>query len=338
MFDPVTIAAAGQFLGGAGAVMSGLGIGKSKTPDPAYQSALTLQHERNAFAQKMALAKEHGIHPLAMLGLPSSNFSPVYSSGGGASFSDIGYGVEQAAKSLVKPEAASAGVQPEQSPAPVTDAIEGQRQRMIDAQVRRAEAEANLAELSVYNALEGLRGQAGRPPSNVSSNDVNSIRGIVAKQSGIPIGLVGGDKAPITVKQDVLPPHPNRPGQAAGTNQAWLNLQDSNGQTTVLNSDAVNADIEKGATLTALAKVFGLERAMQITAVLENENLLVAGGVATGYILRHPAARAAKYLGGLVGSRLPKLYKPTKINAPKGGTLNRNDQPYRARYPDIYPY
>lgn len=312
------IGAIGSLLGGAGNLLGGIFGKKQSAPDPAYQMAIQRQNEKQAFDQKMAMAKEHGIHPLAMLGVNTAVTSPSFHQGG-YDFSKIGYGANQMASAFVRPETAERGVASEQAPAPVEDAIEGQKRRLVDANLRRAEADANLAEIQVYKALEGLRGQPGRPPGAVVSNDVTGMRAQAAAQAGIPLSYFSGKDAPIKIEQDILPPHPGRQGFAAGTQQTWLNLQDEHGQTQVIHPNAIQAEVDKGATLNALARYFGMERAMQITAILENENLILGTGVAAGYLLRHPATRAAKYLyGRIAGSGLPKISR--SIPAARGSS------------------
>lgn len=278
----------GSFLGGAGQLLGGLGVGKDKPPPvmpPAEQSHHVREHERLQFQDKMALAKEHGLHPLSVLGVPvGSSFSPVISSGAvdtGPDFASIGYGAGQIAKSFVQPPAP---VEDRHHPDPLED-------RLKLANVRYAEARAGQAETAYMNeqlSQMALLGQPGRPPGVVRSNDTNALQSQVALESGIPMSYVGAQNAPVQIEQKVLPPHPNLRGVAAGADQAMLRVVDpKGGHGTVVNSQAINADLEKGATFTALAKVYGVDQAMAITAALENEGLLIGGAVAAGYGIKN---------------------------------------------------
>lgn len=333
--DPATI---GTVLGGIGSIASGFGLGKSKA-DPEYQAAVqqqtALRHERESFNQKMQLAQEHGLHPLSVLGVPVSTFSPAVSFGGEERYNlrDVGYGIEQLGKGLVKP----GGVGPEQHPAPVEDSMESTRKRILEGQARRVEADAGLAELE----LQQRTVRAGMPPAASTSNDVEAMRAAVARQSGIPLsylGASGGRDGVVKVEQQVAPPHPGIPGHAAASDQAWLRVVDKDGkQVSVIRNDAVNADIEKGATFQALASLYGVENALRITAILENEGLLMGGVALGGYAMRHPVAKAGQALIKLF-SRIPSLKK--NITAPKGGNLKWSDRgrdPRKDYFPDIIP-
>lgn len=278
-------------IGAAGDVLSGL-IGRRK-PDPAFASAVamqqSLQHERASFNQKMALAKQHGLHPLSVLGVPTSTYSPTITFGGdpGPDYAALGAGASQLASAFVEPPAK----EPPKMPVP-EDPIT-YRQRM--ANMRRLEAEAGLAELRLSQAA--VTGP-GAPPGVRTSNDVTAMQQTVAEQSGIPLSLIGGAgrDGPITIKQEVAPPHPKLPGFAAAVDQGWGRVRDRDGSNVPLvRQEAVQADIEKGATFQALAKAFGIERAMQITAVLENEHLLMGAALGTGLLMRTPAARLGKW-------------------------------------------
>lgn len=289
MITNAGLAAAGEFLGGVGSIASAFG-GDSRDPiaDTRAANYLALVQHNDLTAQdfnlKMKLAKNHGIHPLSVLGVPSpgAGFSPILSYGGtdtGPDFSAIGYGANQIAKSFVDP------------PAPVEDRQhEDPRQaRLIDAQVRLAEARAGEAEVSQIMAMNNLLGQPGNPPGVRASNDVNAASLDVARMSGLPLSYfsAGAASPSVEVKQQVAPPHPSKTGHAAATDQHWLTVRDQSGRdVSVVNPQAINADLEKGATYTALAKIFGAERAMQITAVMENEGLLMGGAVAAGYGLK----------------------------------------------------
>lgn len=309
------VAAAGQFLGGVGSIANAFGGGGSKLDEGAMRagSYLTQLHDHDNFVSlfraKQNMAKEHGLHPLTVLGVPfqSSGMPVVSGSDSGPDFAAIGDGIGNIGRSLVKP--------PENKDQP-----DPMQQRLINAQVRLAEANAKRAEWealrSEFAAADStsshlLQGQPGNPPGVRVSNDVAQMQGLVAEQSGIPRGLISGATAPIEIKQTVAPPHPRNVGYTAATDQGWQRLQDRDGsQVSVVRQDAVQSDIEKGATFQWLAKHFGIDKALLITGIMENEHLLMGTAAAGGFLLRHPAAR----LGLAVGRRLgliPKTpYKP----------------------------
>lgn len=309
--EPATMMGIGALASGAGQILSGLGFGggsKGEQLSGRQQQQLQLHHERQSFEQKMQMAHEQGLHPLAMMGVPMSsvNITPNYPQDSGPDFAAIGAGVNTLASSVVKPL--------EKGP-------DSNEQRIIDANVRLAEANAKRAEWdalrSEFSAADQaapqiIMGQPGNPPGVRRSNDVIQMEGLVAEQSGLPASWLRGNQSPIEIKQKVAPPHPRNVGHTAATDQGWQRIQDANGQqTSVVRSEAVQSDIEKGATFQALAKVFGIERAMQITAIMENEHLLMGTAAASGFLLRHPLARLGKFLWG----KIP----PYKPNWKKGG-------------------
>lgn len=313
--DPATIAAIGTAAQGAGSLLSAFGVGRKKGPSMEEQLAVQgwwqrdheMKSARNLFDTKMQLAQQHGLHPLSVLGVSTgSSFSPVLTTGvqdTGPDFASIGYGANQIAKSFIRPETAQA---------PQVDARED---RIIDANLRLAEANAKRAEWEALGsefrvadmaAPRILLGQPGNPPGVRASNDVVQMENLVAEQSGIPRSYVSG-QGPITVEQKVAPPHPLNVGHAAGTDQGWQRVQDKNGnQVSVIRNDAVNADIEKGATFQALASIFGIDRAMQITAIMENEGLLMGGAVAAGYGVK----KLYEYVMGRAKGGPPQRYTP----------------------------
>jgi len=272
--EPATIAALAQ---GAGSLLSGLGFGKSKSSAPGLQeqSAAALGHERDSFNQKMALAKQHGIHPLSVLGVPSTTFSPaiVAASGNDTDYSAIGSGIERIAQSQVKPPEAKPN---EPDPAQV---------RMQDAQLRTAEANAKRSEWEAlaaeWRASDLLRGQPGNPPALRTSNDSASLQQLAAAQAGVKPSLFTGGK--VDLKQDILPPHPSLLGHGLGADQSFIRGVDQHGKFySVLNPNLIQADFEDGATITALSKIYGPERAIEIAAVLEQAGPIAGGLGAVG--------------------------------------------------------
>jgi len=316
--------AIGSLLGGAGTLASAFGGGGNKVDEGAVRGLNDIngRHQKDMeyilrqqeFNQKMALAKEHGLHPLTVLGVNvgGSSITPaIVASGGqdtGPDFEKIGYGANQVMRSFVKPEAAEVA-----EPDPMAA-------RILDANVRTAEANAQRAEWDALRsqftaedmARANLMGQPGSPPGVRTSNDVTGMYGLVASQSGIPASYLTGQRdAPVKVEQTVAPPHPRNLGHTAATDQAWQTIMDKNGKpTSVVRSEAVQADIEKGATFQWAAKMFGVENALKITAIMENENLLIGGAAGLAFALsRIPGGRAVAARMGLL-KPLSQPYKP----------------------------
>lgn len=295
----------GGILSGVGAIASGFGLGKSepdKGPDIHVQYKENRFHEMELFNQKMALAKHHGIHPLAVLGIPTSNFSPVVSSGGmsaGTDWASIGAGASQLAGAFVKPPDDKTS-----SVDPLAERAAEANVRLLEAQAKRAEWEALGAEWRVadYAAPRLLTGQPGNPPGARVSNDVVEMQRLAAEQAGLSPHAISGGAAPITLEQSVLPPHPRKLGYGAATDQAFVTTMDSTGRPgTVLNQNAIQAEFEQGATMTLLTRLFGVDRAIEIMAALEQKGAIGAAALGAGYAAkkaweifrkRHPAGRA----------------------------------------------
>lgn len=268
--DPATIAAVA---GGAGQLLSGLGFGSKtvKGPNLQEQSLAALGHERDSFNQKMQLAKQHGIHPLSVLGVPMATFTPAVTPDyqtGGADFSAIGSGIERISKSFVKPPEA-----PEPQPDPAA-------LRIQDAQVRIAEAQAKKMEWDALGAQwrteDLLRGAPGRPPALRMSNDAASLLPLAAAQAGVSPGMLRGNG--VTMEQKISPPHPSLLGHSLGANQSFGRMVDSDGQLySSPNPDVFQPDIEQYGTFHTLANRFGVHKALQIMAGLEQAP--VVGGV-----------------------------------------------------------
>lgn len=249
----------------------------------ALQEQSSLRAQKEAFNQKMELAKQHGIHPLAMLGAPMSTFSPAITAWNDSGSADYG---TAAGRSFVKP--------PDESTEP--DPIQS---RIIDAQLRTAEANAKRAEwealISEFQAQDMaapkiLSGQPGNPPGMRMSNDVAQTTNLAARQAGISPSMFSSSSkggGPIDLKQEVLPPHPLQLGTGAATDQTWINVIDQDGKVTrVLNPKAIQADYELGATITQLSNMFGPERAIQMVSVLENSGTIGGVVAGTGYALK----------------------------------------------------
>lgn len=272
--EPVTTAA---LISGAAQIVGGLLGGDEAPAQPTIweQANAQLWHDRNTFNQKMELAKQHGIHPLSVLGVPTANFSPIIANGGqdtGPDYAQMAHGAGTIARSFVKP--------------PDEPEVSVEQRRMESANLRIAEANANRAE---WDALRSqfqaqdmvapmvLSGQAGNPPAQRMSNDVINTTQLAARQAGISPSMFSsaGKGGPIDLKQEILPPHPLQLGTGAGTDQTWINVIDQNGKMArVLNPKAIQAEFEQGATLTALSNIYGPDTAIKMAAVLENSGVI----------------------------------------------------------------
>lgn len=155
----VTLAGAGALLGGIGSLASGLGIGSKGTSRKrerdsariAYEEAL--RYAPQEFQQKMDLAKQHGIHPLMMLGVGSPQVvqPSVVSSDRGMDFGSIAQGGVDIARAL------SGGTQTN---------MEKLQERLLAAQIEGQEIDnvSRASQIARVNA-------AGSPPaaSNMAS-------------------------------------------------------------------------------------------------------------------------------------------------------------------------
>lgn len=310
--DPVTMAAIGTAAGGVGQLLGGLGIGKKKT-DNAYNIALqeqsSLRHERDSFNQKMALAKEHGLHPLSVLGVPSSNFSPaIMSDSGGTDFSAIGSGLERMAQTAVEPP----------SSAPSTPSAN--QQRLEDATIRQREADAKFSEWRAleaeWDAQDRARGvgRVGLPPAAVRSNDGGTTLGLAAAQAGVSPAVLGASG--VFLKQDVLPPHPTNLGHGLGTDQGFTRVVDSNGNLiSVPNSNLLSMDVEEPGTFYYLSNKYGIDKALKIMGVLEQA----------------PVALGAIGSAGYAGAKVYKYFADQRRDALNRARSNRANQKWRGR-------
>lgn len=271
-FNPATIGAVGSLLGGLGSAFGGKSEGLSPEAAMLAQSYMGIKHDHDnlhsQFNLKMNLAKQHGLHPLSVLGVPFSGGSmPAVVSGGdsGPDYSDLGNAVANVSRSFVKP--------PEESPDPYAE-------RMAQASVRMAEANANRAEWealrSQWNAQDIIRGQPGNPPAVHTSNDVVGTRALAAAQAGVSPGMFSGGT--VNLEQSVTPPHPRILGHAAGADQSFQRMVDKDGFLySTPNPNVYNPDIEHFGTFHFLSNRYGADKALNIMAALEQAP--VAGGI-----------------------------------------------------------
>lgn len=267
--------AIGSVLQGVGAVAGAFKSG-DKGPSMQEQSAATLGHERDSLNQsfnlKMDLAKQHGLHPLTVLGVPTGSFTPAVNVGGssGPDYAQLGYGANQIARSFVKP--------PEEVADPLDLRAKEANVRLLEAQAKRAEWDALYSEFKTadYAAPQLLTGQPGNPPGARISNDAVEMAGIAAAQSGLPPSLfMNGGTSPLSMKQEVLPPHPSKLGHGAATDQAHITVMGADGKpASLLNQNAIQAEFNDGATMTLLTRMFGVDRAVEIMAAMEQKGLI----------------------------------------------------------------
>lgn len=283
-----TIAAVGTLASGLGKLFGSKGKGSSTPATPsldtqlATQSAHGIAHEEKAFNQKMALAKQHGLHPLSVLGVPMSTFAPAVTSGAGGGsetdWSGVGDGISQAAKAFVKP--------PEAAAAPELDPLmQLHETRMRDAQVRTAEAQAKKleweAQIAEQNASRILTGQPGNPPAVRISNDVSATGRLAAAQAGVSPAALNGSG--VTLKQEITPPHPSILGHGLGADQSFQRMVDSTGNFySMVNPNAFSLDFEQPGTFNYLANKYGAERAMNYMALIEQFGPIAGGAAALG--------------------------------------------------------
>lgn len=275
--EPTTTAA---LISGGAQILGGLlGGSSNKGPTLEDQTNNQLIYQDRTFRQKMEMAQIHGLHPLSVLGIPPANFSPQISTGGdsGPDYNAISAGAGTIARGFVKPPE-----QPEE-----TD----EEKRIRAANVRLAEAQATRTEWDALRAQwtteDLLRGQPGNPPGVRTSNDSSTVQSLAAAQAGVSPATLAGSGTEL--KQSILPPHPLKLGHGLGTDQTWITGMDQNGKPfSALNPNLIQADFEDGATITALSKIYGPERAIEIMAVLEQAGPIAgigAGLAATGKVL-----------------------------------------------------
>lgn len=318
---------AGAFIGGAAGTLIDQKLSNKGKLSPAQQIYLqersSLQQQKDAFNLKMEQAKSYGIHPLALLGVPTSSFSPTISQS--QDYSSLGDGASQIAKSFVQPP----------NYAPVEDRsvphkmpVDPRVDEILTSNARLAKTQADKAEWDFAMSQMNWLGQPGRPPAVRSSNDTNYSQAQVAAQSGLPLSYFSGKNPAVSVEQTVLPPHPDSFGFAAATQQPWLNVMDRDGkQVPIINSDVISADIEDGATFQALSKIFGIEKALAMTAALEQSGPI-------GTVLGVGALAARQWYRNMAKQRADALKR--RMN-PRVIVTDRNKPPRRDSYGRIIP-
>lgn len=161
----------GNFLSGFGGAVSSLFGGKQKRgPGPEDLMATQLKYEDKSFERLWERAKRFGIHPLAMMGAPSS--------GGGISFSgnspsDPSFGERLGQAGVDIGRAMSAGL----------TSTEKLQERLLLAQIQGQEID-NISRASMLARSQ----QPGNPPVGSSLND--RLAGMVHNKLGMADGVV----------------------------------------------------------------------------------------------------------------------------------------------------
>jgi len=201
-----------------------------------------LQMERGSFTQKMAMAKEQGLHPLSVLGIPTAS-APIVSG-----------------SQMIGSNAGSGGFDTRRhdvaQPSEYDTRMMEYNERIASANARVAEARAADAERPIaYDSTVAV----GRP--NSVSND--QIR-MQSKLSGVPAknitfggnkSLAGtGDAALINIKPDEInASRPNNPGMAAGVAPGFREVRTPDGKTLLVpDQSVIQTEIDEGALYNSL--------------------------------------------------------------------------------------
>lgn len=204
-----------------------------------------LQFERASFQQRMKMAKEQGLHPLAMLGVPMS----APSLGANVSAPESGSFSADFKKSGPEPNAQQQKDLDSQS-------------RFLEAQARREEALAGQEELQFERSKALLLGQAGRPAGAVTSADkqverqsfLSKVPRAAIRYGGSKDFAGSGDSSLISIKPDeVTASSPSNPGVTAGVGPLMKRVIDSEGkETMVVDQNALQVEVDDGAFFQSL--------------------------------------------------------------------------------------
>lgn len=197
-----------------------------------------LQLERLSFEQRMAMAKEQGLHPLSVLGVSMS--SPVVS---GASSHDY---------SPSPGSGMSLDAGKHSAPSEYDNRMMEYNERIASANARAAEARAAQEDLQLRRDSTTAVGRPG-----VVSNDQIQIQ---SKLSGVPAsrirygGNVSGDTALISIKPDeVTASRPGNPGMAAGVPPGFREVATPDGKKLIVpDQSVIQTEIDEGALYNSL--------------------------------------------------------------------------------------
>ena len=240
--------------------------------------------ERSSFEQKMALAREQGIHPLSILGVPLSTTGASNFSQAGNAPVDFNFDTRKH----------------DQGPSEYDEKMMGYNERIASANARSAEARATQEEMDVARmSQQKLIGQVG---STKISNDQIATQ---SRISGVPSSAISVEGGPIAslvrIKpSDVTASVPGQPGTIAGVSPLLKRVIDNQGSVSyVADQNAVQSEIDEGALFNALLN-HGVSVPTAMDIIGFGPYLLGAlGGVgmaARRLLLARNAGKAAKLL------------------------------------------
>lgn len=240
---------------------------------------LTLAMEKASFDQKMKLAKDHGIHPLSVLGVPMSS--------------------------------TVVGAQSHESNTPVAGTVDFSKhqtpelsehdkrmmeynERIAGANARAAESRAVSDELEARQRASVLLGsQVG--PHKVSNDQVATQ----SRLSGVPVKDIAGPESVIRIKpSESIATAPGNPNVTAAISPALDRVLIEGKPYYVPSQDKMQVDLEKGEMILTLMNQGGLSLDHAIAASALMEYLSPAMGLAGfwlgGKYNAHKAKRAAE--------------------------------------------
>lgn len=222
---------------------------------------LMLRQERASFNQKMALAKEHGLHPLSVLGVPMS--STVVGAPSHESNTPVGGTIDFAKH--VAPELSAE-----------EKAIQDANVRIAEANARAAESRAVSDEVEARQRASVLLGsQIG--PHKISNDQVATQ----SRLSGVPVADISGGQSVIRIKpSETIATSPGNPSTTAAISPSLDRiLMESGAIYKVPSQDKLQVDMEGGEMITTLVN-WGvpLENAIALTAFWP-----VLAGAASGF-------------------------------------------------------
>lgn len=245
---------------------------------------LMLNAERQSFNQKMALAHEHGIHPLSVLGVPMSSTTV------GASSHDYqaspGAGVSLDAGKHQTPELSEHD-----------KAMMEYNERIASANARAAESRAVSDEVEARQRASVLLGQQVGP--HRLSNDQIATQ---SKLSRVPESAIQGPDSIIRIKPSEVTAHsPGDPSVTAAISPALDRAIMKDGSIyNVPNKDQFQVELDSGEMILTLMNEFGqdLGTSIAISALYPILGPAAAGLGLLGYrgLKARRAAKAAELL------------------------------------------
>lgn len=222
---------------------------------------LMLNQERASFNQKMELAKQHGIHPLSVLGVPMSSTL-------------VGAGVHESNQ----PVAGTLDFRKHETPE-----LSAEEKAIQDANVRIAEANARAAESrAVSEEVEARQRASVLLGSQIGPNKIsNDQLATQSRLSGVPVANINGPKSIIEIEPSkTTASAPGNPSITAAVSPSLDRvLMESGKEYKVPSQDKLQVDMEGGEMITTLLN-WGvpLENAIALTAFWP-----VLAGAASGF-------------------------------------------------------